>query len=332
MKTYLITGGAGFIGSHFIEEILNRGDSRVVNLDKLTYAGSLDKLVFAKGNQDYIFKKGDICDGTVVDELFETYDFDYVVNFAAESHVDRSIKDVAPFLQTNVIGVRVLLDAIKKHWKGQSGKFFLQISTDEVYGSLDEGVFADEEFPLKPGNPYSASKAAADLLVMSYYHTYGLPVMITRCCNNFGQRQYKEKFIPLMIDRLVNGRQIPLYGEGTNKREWIHIKEHCRILSGVLENGLPGEIYNIGSGFIRRNIDVAMYIIKVFNEAAGMNLSDTSISYVSDRVGHDLRYALNYLKVSKLVRMDESPDFQDKLRGLVLWNLKTYGQGQSVEK
>ena len=321
MRTYLITGGAGFIGSHFVEAVLANSDSRVINIDKLTYAGSMDNLSSVINNKNHTFIKGDICDTRLISKIFKEYDIDIVVNFAAESHVDRSIVDSIPFLQTNVMGTGVLLNEAVKNWSNFSKKLFLQISTDEVYGSLSEGVFADESFPLNPGNPYAASKAAADMLVLSYSNTYGLPIMISRSCNNFGPRQYPEKLIPLMIKRMITGGSLPVYGDGEQKREWIFVDENCAKLLALIEQGKIGGIYNIGSGVISSNISLVEKLITIYNEATQENISKDRIKHIKDRKGHDRRYGLDCSSVEDLNINTKPYSFDSDLKKTVRWIL-----------
>lgn len=319
MKTYLVTGGAGFIGSHFVDTILASCDSKVINLDKLTYAGNMDNLSDVMNNNNHIFIKGDIGDSHLVSEIFIKYEIDIVVNFAAESHVDRSITNSAPFLHTNVIGTGVLLENAAKSWSNFNDKLFLQISTDEVYGSLDENVYAKENFPLRPGNPYAASKAAADLLVLSYANTYDLPVMISRSCNNFGPRQYPEKLIPLMISKLVSGESLPVYGDGEQKREWIYVGENCRMLLELIKTGKTGEIYNVGSDMICTNINLIKQLIGIYNSFIGEVASLDRIENVKDRKGHDIRYGLDSKKIKFLLKYTTTDNFDRLFKDTVEW-------------
>ena len=286
----LVTGGAGFIGSNFVEMAL-RGDfadiSEVVVLDKLTYAGKLENLKFAFGNPSFSFIQGDICDAVVVSKAVEGVDA--ILNFAAESHVDRSIEDSSEFVRTNILGVQVLLEASLK----AGVKRFLQVSTDEVYGTIDSGSWNEAE-PLLPNSPYAASKAAADLLVRSYFRTHKLDVVITRCSNNYGPRQYPEKLIPFFVSRLVKGEKVPIYGDGMNVRDWLHVEDHCRGIALVLSRGIAGEIYNIGGGTELTNISLATKLVKL------LGLKTGSIEYVADRKGHDLRYSVDWSKIASL--------------------------------
>jgi dTDP-glucose 4,6-dehydratase len=285
-RKFLVTGGAGFIGSNFVERLISKGESVRV-LDKLTYAGNLKSIqgFIDKGRLDFFH--GDICDPVVVREAMDSVDV--VVNFAAESHVDRSIESSAEFVRTNVLGTENLL----AHALMLNTKVFIQISTDEVYGSINNGSWK-EGSPLKPNSPYSASKAAADLLAISYYKTHGLDVRITRCCNNYGPRQLPEKLIPSFITKLMKNEKVPLYGDGKNIREWIHVDDHCRAIELVIDEGKPGEVYNIGSGFELENLELANLLLKVFN------LESSFIRKVEDRKGHDFRYSVDSLKIQNL--------------------------------
>ncbi len=283
----LITGGAGFIGSNFVDYILkHHPDHRVLVLDRLTYAGGLDNLTEADGNPRYRFIQGDICDRGIDDELVA--DSDLVINFAAETHVDRSIQAPDVFLRTNILGAQSLLEATKKHKKR-----FIQISTDEVYGSREEGGFTESD-PLNPSSPYAASKAAGDLLTLSYHKTYGLPVMIIRCSNNYGPRQYPEKLLPLFIVKALSGERLPLYGDGLNRREWTYVEDNCRAIELILQKGEDGQIYNISSGIELTNIQIIQEILKLLGK------SEDLIEFVPDRPGHDRRYSLSTEKMAGL--------------------------------
>ncbi|NLG80401.1 MAG: dTDP-glucose 4,6-dehydratase [Firmicutes bacterium] len=290
----LVTGGAGFIGSNFIRYVMGtRLDWHVINLDKLTYAGNLENLADVTSNpaykDRYSFVRGDIADRELVNRIFENERPDVVVNFAAESHVDRSILDPTPFIETNVKGTQVLLEAARRYGTGR----FVQISTDEVYGSLGpDDPPCTEESPLAPNSPYSASKAAADLMARAYFKTYGVPVIITRCTNNYGPYQYPEKFIPVMILNALQNKPLPIYGDGQNVRDWIHVEDHCRAIVLLIERGRVGEIYNIGANCERRNIDLAKAILKITGRPESL------IQFVPDRPGHDRRYALCAAKLS----------------------------------
>ena len=283
----LITGGCGFIGSNFIRHIFAEYPNyKIINLDKLTYAGNLENLKDIEKNNNYEFIKGDVADSVLVQKLVNKVDL--IVNFAAESHVDRSIKDPDDFLRTNIFGTHILLKAAL-----QSGKKMLHISTDEVYGSIEEGSFS-ETSSLEPNSPYSASKASADLLCMAYHATYGLPVTIARSSNNFGPYQYPEKVIPLFITNLIEGKKVPLYGDGKNVRDWIFVLDNCRAIDIVLHKGKPGEIYNIASGTEVRNIELTNKLLELLGR------DDSFIEYVEDRKGHDRRYSLETKKIRSL--------------------------------
>ncbi|NLM34368.1 MAG: dTDP-glucose 4,6-dehydratase, partial [Clostridiales bacterium] len=271
MKTYLVTGGAGFIGSNFIIYMLNKyEDIKIINLDKLTYAGNLENLKTVENKENYIFVQGDICDKSLVEGLFDKYDIDYVVNFAAESHVDRSIKEPEVFVKTNVLGTVTLLNAAKNAWKAgdsfKEGKKYLQVSTDEVYGSLGETGYFMETTPLDPHSPYSSSKAGADMVVKAYWDTYKMPVNITRCSNNYGPYQFPEKLIPLLINNCLNKKPLPVYGDGLNIRDWLYVEDHCKAIDMVINNGRLGEVYNVGGHNERTNIAIVKTVIDYINK------------------------------------------------------------------
>ena len=306
----LITGAAGFIGSNFVRMIARgdlKGISRINVLDKLTYAGVPSNLDSAADSSRYEFKRGDICDPVVVSKLLK--EVDAVVNFAAESHVDRSIAGAADFVQTNIVGVQVLLDAIK-----ESGKQirFLQVSTDEVYGSIKQGSWT-EEWPLLPNSPYSASKASGELLARSYNRTHGMDVVITRCSNNYGTHHFPEKLIPLFITNLIEGKKVPVYGTGENIRDWLHVDDHCRGIYSVLMNGRSGEVYNIGGGRELTNNDITSLILEA------MGAYESSIEYVEDRKGHDLRYSVDWTKINRELGYEPQVKFEDGLRETIQW-------------
>lgn len=304
----LICGGAGFIGSNFTRMCLREfSEVSVTVLDKLTYCGNLDNLTEVLEHPRFRFVHGDICDPVIVNETIK--DVDVVVNFAAESHVDRSIADSAPFLKTNVEGVRVLLDAARVH----KPSLFIQISTDEVYGDIPgEGRFT-ESSPIAPSSPYSASKAAADLLAKAYYRTFGVPVIITRCSNNYGPYQYPEKLIPLFISRVLNGRKVPVYGDGQNVRDWIHVDDHCRAIMTVIRKGKIGEVYNIGGDSERTNLEVTLALLRALGK------DDSYIEFVADRPGHDRRYAIDHSKITAELGWSPTIRFEDGLQATVAW-------------
>lgn len=307
----LVTGGAGFIGSNFLRYILkNKPDVTMVNLDKLTYAGNLENLKDIEQDPRYEFVKGDIANHSQVDNLFKTRKFNTVINFAAESHVDKSILDPYPFIETNIKGTQVLLEASKKHGVDR----FVQVSSDEVYGSLNS---ADppftEENPIIPNSPYAASKAAADLMVRAYHETYGLNVVITRCSNNYGPYQFPEKLIPLMITNALDNKPLPVYGDGKNVRDWIHVEDHCSAIALAMEKGKNGAVYNIGADCQLKNIDVVKGILVVLGKPASL------ITYVQDRLGHDRRYAINSSKLQNELGWIPQHKFMNALPALAQW-------------
>lgn len=326
MKNILVTGGAGFIGSNFVQYILEeKDDVFLVNLDLLTYAGNLENLKDLETDTRYQFVKGDIRDRELVSRLFDEYDFDTVVHFAAESHVDRSITDPEVFLTTNVLGTQVLLDAAKAHWKLEpdnkysreyrAGVRYLQVSTDEVYGALGKTGMFTEATPLSPNSPYSASKASADLLVRAYYHTYGLPVNITRCSNNYGPYQFPEKLIPLMIHNAQQDIPLPVYGDGMQIRDWLHVKDHCVAILDTLERGRLGEVYNIGGNHEKANLEIVRLIL---NE---LQKPESLITYVQDRPGHDRRYAIDNTKIRSELGWQPSYTFEQGIHETIQWYL-----------
>ena len=306
----LITGGAGFIGSNFVRMISNgdlQGISSVRVLDKLTYAGREENLGSAQNLAQYQFIRGDICNPTQVAEAIS--DVDGVVNFAAESHVDRSIAGAAEFVHTNILGVQVLLDAIKT--SGRQIRF-LQVSTDEVYGSIEAGSWT-EEWPLLPNSPYSASKASGELLARSFNRTHGMDVVITRCSNNYGTHHFPEKLIPLFITNLIEGKKVPVYGTGENVRDWLHVDDHCRGIYSVLVNGRSGEVYNIGGGRELTNKEITSLILEA------MGADESSIEYVEDRKGHDLRYSVDWTKINREFGYEPKVKFEDGLKETIQW-------------
>ena len=306
----LVTGAAGFIGSNFVRMIA-RGDlggiSRLVVLDKLTYAGIKKNLDSAENMSSYSFVEGDICDLNLVNNLLDKVDA--VINFAAESHVDRSINGASDFVQTNIVGVQVLLDAIKS--SGRKIRF-LQVSTDEVYGSIESGSWT-EDWPLQPNSPYSASKASGELLARSYNKTHGLDVLITRCSNNYGTHHFPEKLIPLFTTNLIEGKKVPVYGNGKNVRDWLHVDDHCRGIYSVLMNGRSGEVYNIGGGRELTNNEITDLILEV------MGADKSSVSYVEDRKGHDLRYSVDWTKINRELGYEPQVEFEDGLKETIQW-------------
>ena len=316
MKKMLITGGAGFIGSNFIHYILSKyNDYQVINLDKLTYAANLDNLKDIEDNKNYKFIHGDIADQEFIFKLFEDKKFDIVINFAAESHVDNSILNPQIFTITNILGTQVLLDACRKY----NIKRFHQVSTDEVYGELpldDKSILFTEKTPLNPSSPYSASKASADMLVKSYYRTYSLPITISRCSNNYGPYQHLEKLIPLMISKAINNDNLPVYGNGLNVRDWLHVYDHCTAIDLIIHEGKIGEIYNIGGNNEKSNIDVVKIILKELGK------SEKLIKYVNDRPGHDLRYAIDSTKIKTTLNWNPVYSFEKGILDTIKWYTK----------
>lgn len=308
MKKILVTGGAGFIGSNFIRQIVKKYPNwEVTNLDKLTYAGNLENLKDIQDYPNYVFIKGDISDKSTIDNLLQK-NFDYLVNFAAESHVDRSIMDSSAFIETNIKGTQVLLEGVRKY----SVEKFLQISTDEVYGSLLTGK-ATEDYPLLPNSPYSASKTSADLLCRAYHKTYNLPVVITRSTNNYGPFQFPEKLIPLVITNALEGKEIPIYGDGMNIRDWLFVEDHCLALEEILFTGKPGDIYNIGGNNEKTNLDLVKLILEI------MGKSTSLLKFVSDRPGHDRRYAVSTHKIEKEIGWKPKTDLIKGLMFTINW-------------
>jgi dTDP-glucose 4,6-dehydratase len=305
----LVTGGAGFIGSNFIRTFLqDHPESAVINFDKLTYAGNLDNLRDLEGAAKYEFIRGDITDESLVEQILSTQ-IDAIVHFAAETHVDRSITGGREFVQTNVLGTFTLLEAARRKRISR----FLHVSTDEVYGSLDPGAAADEESRLEPNSPYSASKAASDLLARSYWQTYRFPVIVTRCSNNYGPYQFPEKLIPLMVTNALEGKSLPVYGDGLNERDWIFVVDHCHALDCVLHSGHPGEIYNIASGRTFSNLDIVRRLLRLLERPEDL------IQFVPDRPGHDRRYALSTAKIFRQLGWAAQVGLEEGLRQTVDW-------------
>jgi dTDP-glucose 4,6-dehydratase len=327
LKTILVTGGAGFIGSNFVKLILEKHpEYKIINIDALTYAGNLENLKDIDDNPNYEFIKIDIRDRDKIEEIFKTNEITSVVNFAAESHVDRSIEEPEVFLTTNIIGTQVLLDIAKKYWKvNPSDKYckeykpgvkFLQVSTDEVYGALGETGMFVETMPLMPNSPYSASKASADMIVRAYNETFGMPVNITRCSNNYGPYQFPEKLIPLMINNCLKEKELPVYGDGMQVRDWLHVSDHCSAIDNVLHKGKDGEIYNIGGNNEKANISIVKLIINTLGK------SENLIKYVKDRPGHDRRYAIDNTKITTELGWVPAYTFEQGIKETIQWYLE----------
>ena len=358
MKTYLVTGAAGFIGANFIKYLLYNkykdADIRIVVLDALTYAGNLGTIKDDIDDERCCFVKGDIRDRDLANRLFTENDIDYVVNFAAESHVDRSIEDPQLFLSVNILGTQNLLDAARKAWvtgKGddgyplwKSGKRYHQVSTDEVYGSLGEEGFFTEQTPLCPHSPYSASKTAADLIVMAYHDTYHMPVTLTRCSNNYGPYHFPEKLIPLIINNILSGKPLPVYGKGENVRDWLYVEDHCKAIDLVVREGRDGEVYNVGGHNEMKNIDIVRLTFKTIHDMMENDkelrkvlkkqefdangdiridwINDSLITFVADRLGHDLRYAIDPTKIKNELGWYPETCFADGIVKTIRWNLE----------
>ena len=327
MKNVMVTGGAGFIGSNFIlYELKKDSDVRIINVDKLTYAGNLENLREVENNPRYHFHQVDICDAEAIQKLFKEYDIDTVINFAAESHVDRSIKDPMVFVRTNVLGTATLLNAAKTAWETEDGGFkegvrFLQVSTDEVYGSLGPEGFFTEDTPLDPHSPYSASKASADLIAKSYYDTYKMPVNITRCSNNYGPYQFPEKLIPLMINNCLNHRSLPVYGDGLQIRDWLYVEDHCKAIDMVVRDGVPGQVYNIGGHNERTNLFIVHSIIDYVHENQDETVNEDLIQHVEDRKGHDRRYGIDPQKIKDALGWYPETPFEKGIVETIDWYL-----------
>jgi len=326
MKTYLVTGGAGFIGSNFVLYMLNKYDDvRIINLDKLTYAGNMENLKSLEENENHVFVQGDICDKDLVSSLFEKYDIDYVVNFAAESHVDRSIKEPEIFVQTNVMGTVNLLNCAKNAWETEScwkpGVRYHQVSTDEVYGSLGETGYFMETTPLDPHSPYSASKAGADFMVQAYSDTYKMPVTITRCSNNYGPYHFPEKLIPLLINNCLSHKDLPVYGDGLNIRDWLYVEDHCKAIDMVVKNGVEGQVYNVGGHNERTNIQIVKTVIDYLHDNVDSTITEDLIKYVDDRKGHDRRYGIDPTKIKEDLGWYPETSFEVGIVKTIQWYL-----------
>ena len=336
MKTYLVTGGAGFIGSNYIHYMFGKyGDNiKIINVDKLTYAGNLENLRTIEDRDNYVFIKADICDSEAINKIFEKNDIDRVVHFAAESHVDRSIKNPEVFVKTNVLGTLVMLNAAKAAWELEDGSYkenkkFLHVSTDEVYGSLDDdGSYFYETTPYDPHSPYSASKASSDMLVKSYIDTYRFPANITNCSNNYGPYQFPEKLIPLVINNALQGKLLPVYGDGKNVRDWLYVEDHAKGIDMVQEKGRLYETYNIGGHNERQNIQIIHTILSTLQELLPetderrKNISNDLITFVQDRKGHDRRYAIAPDKIKREIGWVPDTRFEDGIRRTVQWYLE----------
>ena len=329
MQTLLVTGGAGFIGGNFVHFLSQQTDVQIVNLDKLTYAGNLDTLAPLRDNSRHVFVEGDISDRDLIRCLLRDYQVDAVVNFAAESHVDRSIDGPAAFVETNIVGTFNLLDCAREHWtslgaSGKEGFRFLHVSTDEVYGSLGPTGKFVETTPYAPNSPYSASKAASDHLVRAWHHTYGLPVLTTNCSNNYGPYQFPEKLIPLLTLKAMRGEQLPIYGDGSNVRDWLYVADHCQAIWRVLEAGHPGEVYNVGGDSERTNLQVVDTLCTLLDQL----LPDSPYrphgqlkSFVADRPGHDMRYAIDSRKLRSELGWEPHETFESGMRRTLVWYL-----------
>ena len=327
MKTYLVTGGAGFIGSNFVHYMLKKYDNiKIINVDSLTYAGNLENLKNVEKNENYSFVHADICDKEAITKIFKENNVDYVVNFAAESHVDRSIKMPEIFVNTNVKGTVNLLNIAKEFWtvgddKYKKGCKFLQVSTDEVYGSLGKDGYFMETTPLNPHSPYSASKASADMLVKAYFDTFKFPINITRCSNNYGPYQFPEKLIPLIINNALNHKDLPVYGDCLNIRDWLFVEDHCKAIDMVINDGVLGEVYNVGGHNERTNITIVKTIIEYINENVDSSVNESLIKYVEDRKGHDKRYGIDPEKIKRDLGWYPETPFEVGIKKTIKWYL-----------
>jgi len=328
MKAYLVTGGAGFIGSNFIHHMLEKYDDiKIINADKLTYAGNLENLRSVETNPRYAFVQEDICNKAGIEALFQKHDIDYVVNFAAESHVDRSISDPEIFVKTNVLGTVNLLNAAKAAWETgddiyKEGVKFVQVSTDEVYGSLGETGLFTETTPLAPHSPYSSSKASAGLIVQAYADTYKIPVNITRCSNNYGPYQFPEKLIPLMINNTLQHKDLPVYGDGLQIRDWLYVEDHCKAIDAVIRGGRPGEVYNVGGHNERTNIQIVNTVLDYIKNNVDSNVGEHLIRHVEDRKGHDHRYGIDPEKIGRELGWTPETTFDKGIVKTIQWYLE----------
>jgi dTDP-glucose 4,6-dehydratase len=324
-KNILVTGGAGFIGSHVARLFVTKYPGyRIINLDALTYAGNLENLRDVEHAPNYTFIKGDITDEPFIASVFGDNDIHAVIHLAAESHVDRSIMDPLAFVRTNVLGTAVLLNAARKAWNGAADRLFYHVSTDEVFGSLGETGFFTEETPYDPRSPYSASKASSDHLVKAYHHTYGLPVVISNCSNNYGSHQFPEKLIPLMIHNISQGKSLPVYGKGENVRDWLWVEDHARAIDTIFHKGINGETYNVGGFNEWKNIDLIRVLCRIMDRKLGRTegTSEGLITYVKDRAGHDLRYAIDATRIERELGWRPSLQFEEGLEKTVDWYLE----------
>lgn len=324
-RRILVTGGAGFIGSHVVRLLVHKyPDYLIHNLDALTYAGNLENLKDIEGQPNYKFIKGDITDEKFIQELFATNNYHGVIHLAAESHVDRSIMDPLAFVRTNVLGTAVLLNAARQFWKERTDVLFYHVSTDEVFGSLGPTGFFTEETPYDPRSPYSASKASSDHLVMAYHHTYGLPVVISNCSNNYGSHQFPEKLIPLMINNIIHQKPLPVYGKGENVRDWLWVNDHANAIDTIFHQGIVGQTYNVGGFNEWKNIDLVHLLCEIMDQKLGRSKGSSAslITFVKDRAGHDLRYAIDASKVNKELGWQPSLQFEEGLSRTVDWYLQ----------
>ncbi len=332
-NTFLVTGGAGFIGSNFIPYFLESNNIKVVNLDKLTYAGDVSNLNEVSNNSNYTFIQGDICNRELIEDLFKKYNFDGVIHFAAESHVDNSIKNPGAFIETNITGTFNLLDTAKQFWmdgpnqvkQGFEHARFHHISTDEVYGTLGETGLFNERTPYAPNSPYSASKAASDFIVRSYFHTYGMNVVTTNCSNNYGPKQHNEKLIPTIIRKAISGEAIPIYGDGKNIRDWLYVLDHCKGIELVFKTGKAGETYNIGGRNEKDNLYIVNTICEILDaKIPSKNSYKDQITFVKDRAGHDFRYAIDASKIENELRWKADENFETGIKKTIDWYLNKY--------